>query len=140
MEKIVYWLVALQMYIKQYHWLARGYDNHILADKLEDELEDFIDEGAELYKIYGKNDALFARTIFEKARQHVSDMYSGDDMGVYLDNMLQMMAKVMEECDNLQNVGEDVFKLGFSDYSGRLSNLLLRKCYLIGVQRKEGLK
>ena len=50
MQKLADILTALRQYIKQYHWLARGYDNHLLADRLENEMGDSLDASIDRIK------------------------------------------------------------------------------------------
>lgn len=83
MNKFVIMLLAFKMYVKQFHWLAKGYENHILADKLEDEIDDYIDEAAELYNV--NNDApdnLYAKYILEGAENFLNtySLYRGKEM------------------------------------------------------------
>lgn len=68
MQSILIILIALKQYIKQYHWQAKSYQEHILADKLEEGLEDYIDEVAELSVVIDLSDeSLKANMLLGKA-------------------------------------------------------------------------
>ena len=54
MQEILILLIAIKQLIKQYHWQAKSYQEHILADKLEEDLEDYIDEVAEVSRVTKK--------------------------------------------------------------------------------------
>ena len=133
MEKFVYMLLGLKMTIKQYHWLAKGYDEHILADKLEEELDDYMDEAAELSLVVTDKFAdFYSRHILEEAKEFVERTV--DDNGDLI-AIAGLITTIMGECR--KPVEEDVVKQPFGDYLGRLSNLLMRKLYLIEVQQRK---
>lgn len=133
-------LLGFKMYVKQYHWLARGYENHILADELEKELDDYIDEAAELHNINDDtqdgDQMLLATHILFSASNVVGDKYRGNDMNLTLDSLLQLAGSIIEEC-SLKPGAEGATEQAFGDYYGRLSNLMVRKCYLINLQRRK---
>lgn len=136
MEKFVKMLLALKLYIKQYHWLAKGYDNHILADKLEEELDEYIDEAAELFTIKSEDlSGIYAANILGSASEHLKDFYSGEDMKLYFPNLISLIVEILDFCSTFK--GEGVLQAGYGDYVGRLSNLLLKKLYLLEIQRKK---
>jgi len=125
MEKILVTLIAIKQYIKQYHWLAKSYQDHILADKLEEDLEDYIDEVAEL-SLVTEIPNVEARHLLGKA----TSFLNGKDK-VDLNTLGELFAELLEE---LQSVNEQVKLLGIADLTGRLSNSVLRKLYLIKLQ------
>lgn len=135
MEKFVYMLLGLKMTIKQYHWLAKGYEEHILADRLEEDLDDYLDEAAELSVVITDDFANFSSIhILEEAKNFVNRIVvdeSGDLIAIS-----GIITTIMAECR--KPVGDDSLKQPFGDYLGRLSNLLMRKLYLIDVQNKGG--
>jgi hypothetical protein len=133
MEKFVYMLLALRMTIKQYHWLAKGYEEHILADRLEEELDDYMDEAAELSLVVTDKFAdFYSKNVLEKARKFIDEVavLEGDN----LFTISGLITTIMGECR--KPVEEDLLKQPFGDYLGRLSNLLMRKLYLIDIQNK----
>ena len=135
MEKLVYMLLGLKMTVKQYHWLAKGYDEHILADKLEEELDDYMDEAAELSLVVTDKFADFhSKNILEKAKNFVDEVIVVEED--YLFSIAGIITTIMGECR--KPVEEDLLKQPYGDYLGRLSNLLMRKLYLIDIQQKKG--
>lgn len=126
MKEILVTLIALKQYIKQYHWQATSYQDHILADKLEEGLEDYIDEVAELSLVTEKTANVEARHLLGLAENYLNGKDKAD-----LSTLGELFAELLEE---LQSVNEQVKILGIADLTGRLSNSVLRKLYLIKLQ------
>lgn len=127
MEKILIALIAVKQAIKQYHWQAKSYQEHILADKLEEDLEDYIDEVAELSVLAETDEKhLEAKILLGKASS-----FLGDKGNLKLVDILELFSRLQEVVSRYNDNTED---LGLKDLFGRLSNLLLRKAYLIQVQ------
>lgn len=137
MKEILYHLIGLNQYIKQYHWLADGYENHILADKLADGLDDEIDELAELLLATQTKETDFAaKEVLSQSQQTVENAYIGTDMVETLKSLAELFGKILILCKEPFDEGE-VTELAFSDFRGRLSNSILRKLYLIQIQLKK---
>lgn len=129
MQNILIILIALKQYIKQYHWQAKSYQEHILADKLEEGLEDYIDEVAELSVVIDLSDeSLKANMLLGKASLYLEGKGKAD-----LLNIAQVLSDLGDEIDRVNDKAE---ALGIKDLCGRLSNSLLRKIYLIQLQAK----
>lgn len=129
MQNILIILIALKQYIKQYHWQAKSYQEHILADKLEEGLEDYIDEVAELSVVIDLSDeSLKANILLGKASLYLEGKGKAD-----LLNIAQVLSDLGDEIDRVNDKAE---ALGIKDLCGRLSNSLLRKIYLIQLQAK----
>lgn len=129
MEKILVALIAIKQAIKQYHWQAKSYQEHILADKLEEDLEDYIDEVAELSVLLLPSDKhLEAKLLLGKA-----SLFLADKQEITLMSILELLGNLQEDITEFNDKTED---LGFKDLCGRLSNTLLRKAYLIQLQAK----
>lgn len=129
MQNILIILIALKQYIKQYHWQAKSYQEHILADKLEEGLEDYIDEVAELSVVIDLSDeSLKANILLGKASLYLEGKGKAD-----LLNITQVLSDLGDEIDRINDKAE---ALGIKDLCGRLSNSLLRKIYLIQLQAK----
>lgn len=136
MKEILYHLIGLNQYIAQYHWLAAGYENHILADKLADGLDDEIDELAELLLATENNENDFtAKELLVQSKQTVENAYTGTDMVETLKSLAELFGKILILCDRENE--NDITKLAFADFRGRLSNSILRKLYLIQIQLKK---
>lgn len=135
MKELLYILIGLKQYIKQYHWLVKGYDNHILADKLGEGLEDEIDELVELtITASGNENDFIAQELLNRAGQGLNGAYIGLDAKETLKTIADLCVKILNQCKALQGNYKDMTELAFSDYFGRLSNSILRKLYLIQVQ------
>lgn len=127
MKDILVTLIALKQYIKQYHWQAKSYQEHILADKLEEGLEDYIDETAELSVMIEQTDEhLQAGKLLAEAANIVSE-----DNESHLRKIAYLLVALNEDLKELKpKVGE----MGVEDLFSRLSNSILRKIYLIHLQ------
>ena len=136
MDKFVSMLLGLKMLVKQYHWLARGYENHILADKLEEELDDYADEAAELFVVSSEGtNALDAKIVLGRAQSFIeAEKTNVDDMESLRASLIRVMTSIISYCGN--EMPQEELKQPFGDYLGRLSNLLLRKLYLLDIQNK----
>lgn len=136
MEKLAVMLLALKLYIKEYHWLAKGYENHILADKLEEDIDEYIDEAAELFTLNNEDlSGIYGKNLLKQASEHIADCYSGPEMKLYFPNLISLVVEILEYCKTYTTT--DVLEKGYSDYVGRLSNMMLKKLYLIGIQRSK---
>lgn len=127
MKDILVTLIALKQYIKQYHWQAKSYQEHILADKLEEDLEDYIDETAEL------------SVVVEQTDEHLQAGKLLDEASTILpegaDSTLRQIALLLVALnDNLKDSKPKVGEMGVEDLFSRLSNSILRKIYLIHLQ------
>ena len=137
MEKLVSLLLAFKMYVKQFHWTAKGYEIHILADRLEEDLDDYIDEAAELYSVNNEdNKKLLSAEVLMMAQVFVAGKYQGDETSLELDSLLQLSGEILEICSRTPEAVGAV-EQGYKDYYGRLSNLMVRKCYLIHLQQRK---
>ena len=130
MHKLLVILIALKQFIKQYHWQAKSYQEHILADKLEEGLEDYIDEVAEISVVVDFEEKLEANLLLGEASLYLKDKGTAD-----LDTMVKILGDLEKE---LVYTNDRAKLLGISDLTGRLSNSLLRKIYLIQLQLKLG--
>lgn len=127
MKDILVTLIALKQYIKQYHWQAKSYQEHILADKLEEGLEDYIDETAELSVVVEQTDEhLQAGKLLAEAANILPEG---------ADSTLRQIALLLVALnDNLKELKPKVGEMGVEDLFSRLSNSILRKIYLIHLQ------
>ena len=127
MKDILVTLIALKQYIKQYHWQAKSYQEHILADKLEEGLEDYIDETAELSVVVEQTDEhLQAGKLLAEAANILPE---GADS-----TLRQIALLLVELSDRMQDLKPKAGEMGVEDLFSRLSNSILRKIYLIHLQ------
>ena len=129
MQEILILLIAIKQYIKQYHWQAKSYQEHILADKLEEGLEDYIDEVAELSIVAELSEKqVKAKDLLDQAAQCL-----GNEDKANLLSIMNLFVSLSEEVNAFEEKAE---ALGLKDLCGRLSNTILRKIYLIQLQDK----
>jgi len=129
MQEILILLIAIKQYIKQYHWQAKSYQEHILADKLEEGLEDYIDEIAELSIVAELSEKqVKAKDLLEQAAQCLGNEDKADLLSI-----MNLFVSLSEEVNAFEEKAE---ALGLKDLCGRLSNTILRKVYLIHLQDK----
>jgi DNA-binding ferritin-like protein len=127
MKDILVTLIALKQYIKQYHWQAKSYQEHILADKLEEGLEDYIDETAELSVVVEQTDEhLQAGKLLAEAATILPE---GADS-----TLRQIALLLVALSDRMQDLKHKAGEMGVEDLLSRLSNSILRKIYLIHLQ------
>lgn len=133
MKELLTNLIALKQYIKQYHWLSSGYENHILADKLEDDLDGQIDELAELLSASGAEYSTFyAKNLLIDASTAIDNVYTGEGMDETLKSIAGLFGRILDLAK--QTADDEMLSLAFGDFCGRLSNSVLRKLYLIQIQ------
>ena len=126
MQGILVKLIALKQAIKEYHWLAKSYQEHILADKLEEGLDDFSDEVAELSIVNQEEPDLVAHNLLSEATKYLQGKKTDDLHGIG-NICYDILQEVNEE-------SETATIAGIADLFSRISNLLLRKLYLINIQ------
>ena len=126
MKDILVTLIALKQYIKQYHWQAKSYQEHILADKLEEGLEDYIDETAELSVVVEQTDEhLQAGGLLDVAAKILPEGKA---------ELQQVALLLIRLNQQLKELKPKVGEMGVEDLLSRLSNSILRKIYLIHLQ------
>ena len=145
MQKLADILTALRQYIKQYHWLARGYDNHLLADRLENEMGESLDES------------------IDRIKELALAAGEGEQIA-YADNSLTGALEILKEIPNLTeiktetvltNVGMLIFEylkesesyskaLQGTEFKGAIDNAIfgigedmLRRAYLLNIQMQK---
>jgi len=126
MEQILIDLIAIKQAIKQYHWNATSYQDHLLGERLLEGLEDYIDEVAEISKVNQENPDLSAQTLLTEASKHIGDRNC---------NSIKAIANLLYELiQELNSLEESATIIGVKDIFSRLSNSALRKLYLIDTQ------
>lgn len=126
MEQILIILIAIKQAIKQYHWNATSYQEHLLGERLLEDLEDYIDEVAEISKVNQESPDLSAQNLLEKAAKYIGDRNC---------NSIKAIANmIFELIQELNAQEENATLLGVKDIFSRLSNTALRKLYLIDTQ------
>lgn len=128
MQKILILLIAIKQSIKQYHWQATSYQDHLLGDRLLEDLDDYIDETAELSVLFEGKEPLAASVLLGKA-----SLYLSGKGACNLNTIAEEFGNLTEELTRLSANTDDN---GLKDLFGRMSNTVLRKLYLIQTQGK----
>lgn len=126
MEELLIILIAIKQAIKQYHWNATTYQEHLFGDRLLEGIEDYIDEVAEISKVNQEDPNLAAKHLLQEASACLENKDYND-----LKNIGGLFYALLQELEQ----DEDEAKiLGVKDIYSRLSNTALRKLYLINTQ------
>lgn len=126
MEELLIILIAIKQAIKQYHWNATTYQEHLLGDRLLEGIEDYIDEVAEISKVDQENPNLGAKHLLAEASKYLADTDYNN-----LKNLAWLFYSLLQEINTLD---EKTMVVGIKDIYSRLSNTALRKLYLINTQ------
>lgn len=127
MQDILILLIAIKQLIKQYHWQANSYQEHILADKLEEDLEDYIDEVAEVSVVMELSEKqLNADVLLGKASLYLQDKKEATEL-----NLTKAFGDLSEAVHELS---EKSTNIGLNDLLGRIANLTIKKIYLLNLK------
>lgn len=142
MDKLTDILTALNQYIKQYHWLAKGYDNHILADKLGENLTESIDRLKELHLGSGGSEdiALAEKSLagaVDTLRATIKEPANTTDM--VLENIGYLIIAFLTAAKDVKQSYEGtIFAGGINNAIDDISEQLIRNAYLLGIQLEKG--
>lgn len=142
MNRLTDILTAMNQYIKQYHWLAKGYDNHILADRLGENLTESIDRLKELHLgSGGSEDIAFAEKSLSGAvdtlRAIIKEPANTTDM--VLENIGAMIVSFLTNAEGIKKSYEGtIFSGGINNAIDDISEQLIRNAYLLGIQLEKG--
>lgn len=126
MEQILIILIAIKQAVKQYHWNAKSYQEHLLGERLLEDIEDYIDEVAEISKVNQEDPNLSAKFLLREA----SDILENKDYDD-IKNIGNLFYALLQELNSQE---EKAVIIGIKDIYSRLSNATLRKLYLINTQ------
>ena len=126
MESILVKLIALKQAIKEYHWLAKSYQEHILADKLEEGIDDYADEVAELTIVNQEDHNFASKNLLYEATSYLQNKKTEE-----LTAIAGIFYDILQEVNEMS---EKATIAGLADLYGRISNMALRKLYLINIQ------
>lgn len=126
MEDILIILIAIKQAVKQYHWNATSYQDHLLGERLLEDIEDYIDEVAEIANINKEETNLDAKYLLEKASDFLEKKDYND-----IRNIGGLFYALLQELNELE---DKAVIIGIKDIYSRLSNATLRKLYLINTQ------
>lgn len=124
MKDILVLLIAIQRTAKDVHYHAKGKDfwgDHLLADRIYDGLDDFIDDIFENWYLGKEEEAPLQKNIYAEA---VANMYESDD----IDGMLRRLDDLIFKCiGQIQLMPADELTAGDSDLLGRICSDLQKK-------------
>lgn len=126
MEDILIILIAIKQAVKQYHWNAKSYQEHLLGERLLEGIEDYIDEVAEISKVNQEDPNLSAKFLLGEASGILENKDYND-----IKNIGQLFYALLQE---LNEIEDKAVIIGIKDIYSRLSNAILRKLYLINTQ------
>lgn len=142
MQKLADILTALRQYIKQYHWLARGYDNHLLADRLENEmgesLDASIDRIKELALAAGEGEQIaYADNSLTGALEILKGIPTPTDTKTetVLNNIGMLIFDYMKESEDYsKRLQGQVFKGAIDNAIFGIGEDMMRRAYLLNIQ------
>lgn len=148
MKKLVHILMAFRQYLKQYHWLAKGYENHLLAERLDEEmsesLDDSIDRLTELALAVDIDDSIAkAEYSLIDAKRVLDNILSPDELesretSVVLSNIAKFVHAYLTEAEATSKGYEGtVVKGGIDNAIFSISEDMIRRLYLLGIQTQE---
>lgn len=126
MEHILIILIAIKQAVKQYHWNATSYQDHLLGERLLEDIEDYIDEVAEIANINKEETNLDAKYLLEEASDFLEKKDYND-----IRSIGGLFYALLQELNELE---DKAVIIGIKDIYSRLSNATLRKLYLINTQ------
>lgn len=131
MEKIIIYLEAIKGLSKDLHYETKGtafYGNHLLMDRIHDNLDEYQDEIKENFFMYNEKPVPTHRTII----QNTIEMLPADDMDVK-DKMATLLEIIRTAIYQIEQTIKDDKNLdaGDNDLLGRISSTLKNDAALL---------
>ena len=151
MERLVHILVAFRQYLKQYHWLANSYEDHLLAERLIEEmsesLDDSIDRLVELALGAGVHHEVAGAVIglkgalLELEGLGTSEELKSTENSVVLNNIAKFISLYLKTADEVSKGYEGtILKSGIDNAIFSISEDMIRRAYLVGIQLEKSIK
>lgn len=151
MERLVHILVAFRQYLKQYHWLANSYEDHLLAERLIEEmsesLDDSIDRLVELALGAGVHQEVAGAVIglkgalLELEELGTSEELKSTETSVVLNNIARFISLYLKTADEVSKGYEGTtLKSGIDNAIFSISEDMIRRAYLVGIQFEKNIK
>lgn len=137
MEQIISYLIAIKSAAKGIHYRTMGnsfWGNHLLADRIVDGLDDFIDEIFENYYLGKSEDAPQQKVVMSGASGLIPLIDNNIDKGFGL--LDELIINCLSELQMLAEANQDL-TLGDNDLMGRISSDLQKKHGFIWRRIKE---
>lgn len=120
MEELLVYLTAVAGLAKDLHYTLAGksfYGNHLLMDRIYDDIYDFVDEIKENYFMYQGLDVPSSKNIFERTAAILENI---ETTGQKMSSLLEFMRDIIYLCDQYAN--EDRYDCGDNDLLGRIAS------------------
>lgn len=127
MNKLLQMLLAVKMYAKDIHYKAKGssfYSDHLLADEIGKDIDDYMDEINEIYYLGRGEEAPDSIDILTGALEFIP---TGGEVDLMFDNMQNLLLDVLTHIEELANNAEEDLTLGDNDLLSRISSYLEQK-------------
>ena len=124
MKDILILLIAIQRTAKDVHYHAKGSDfwgEHLLADRIYDGLDDFIDDIFENWYLGKEEEAPLQREFYSEAAKQMANTYEVDWLLKHLDDL------IFKCIGQIQLMPTDELTAGDSDLLGRICSDLQKK-------------
>ena len=128
MNKLLKMLLAVKMFAKDIHYRAKGssfYSDHLLADEILKDIDDFMDEINEVCYLGRGEEAPASRDILSGALEFIPQSDNVDVMFGEMQNLLLDTLTHIEELSN--NSAQEDLTVGDNDLLSRISSYLEQK-------------
>ena len=128
MNKLLQMLLAVKMFAKDIHYKAKGssfYSDHLLADEIGKDIDDYMDEINEIYYLGRGEEAPASSDILKGALEFIPE---GGEIDAMFGNMQNLLLDVLTHIEELANNAEkEDLTLGDNDLLSRISSYLEQK-------------
>lgn len=129
MERLIVYLTAIAGLAKDLHYTVSGesfYGNHLLMDRIQDDLYDFVDEIKENYFMYLGREVPSAREIFLKSAELLEKPKT---VGEKTRTLFEYMKDAVYLCD--EEAKKEKYDCGDSDLLGRIASKMKNNVALL---------
>ena len=127
MFKILYHLVAIQRQAKAIHYSAKGfefYSDHLLCDRIYEDISDLEDEIFENYYLGREQEAPSQKDIFQKATDLIPQ--NADDIEIAFKDLDNLIIECIAKIESMVEEDKDL-TAGDNDLLGRICSDLQKK-------------
>lgn len=100
-NNLIAYLTAIQNFAKDIHYSAKGeafYSKHLLADRINDDIEDFIDSIKEIFFLGNETLPLLSSEYLKKAISYIPQLTENDSVNfVSMKNLLSECLVLIQE-------------------------------------------
>lgn len=127
MNKLLKMLLAVKMFAKDIHYKAKGasfYSDHLLADEIGKDIDDYMDEINEIYYLGRGEEAPASSDILNGALEFIPE---GGEVDLMFGNMQNLLLDVLTHIEELADNPKEDLTLGDNDLLSRISSYLEQK-------------